>query len=668
MLIIIKSLCMNTYTGIILAFLCLSTQILYSQATEPVLFAIEGEPVTLSEFVFIYSKTNQDKADFSEQSIREYLDLYTKFKLKVRRARDMQLDTAEALQRELEGYRRQLANSYLIDKEVTERLVEETHRHMQQDVDISHIFISCPSSASPADTLEAFKRVSAWMNMLRSGTPFEQLASDSSQDQSARENKGHLGYVTAMLPGGYYALEKAAYSSKPGTLSGPIRSANGYHILRVNGFRPARGEMEVAHLLLRSSTDPLEHQRIKARADSLYMALTTGQTSWEAACTLFSDDKATSEKGGYLGVFGINRYQRSFEDAAFTLDQDGAISPPVATGVGWHLIRRIASRPIPPMDQMRRPLTERIKRDPRNEIARRGMIDRIKRENNYTDYPEVLATWRARQIDTVFLTYRWKSDPNPPQDVLASMGPKTVYTVGDFEAYCARSGRERMRGSGYPLNDVISQLYQQFTDDVVMQFEESQLDQKYPEFKSLIREYEEGILLFDATKQLVWDRANADTIGLQQHFDANLKGTYMWGERAETTLYNMNTSDPKTIDAVRKMALTKPVEEVRKKFKKKLVDITTVSGLSEKGKNKALGDLWSAGAMTEVRIDAASQTASFLKIEKLVPPAPKALHEARGYAVADYQDHLEKQWVEELRKSYNVVINEAVLKSLIKQP
>jgi peptidyl-prolyl cis-trans isomerase SurA len=651
-----------------LAFFCLLTQILHSQSTEPVLFTIEGEPVTASEFVFIYSKTNQDKADFSEQSLREYLDLYTKFKLKVKRARDMQLDTAEALQRELEGYRRQLANSYLIDKEVTERLVEETHRHMQQDVDISHIFLACPSSASPADTLAAFARVSAWINMLRSGTPFEQLASDSSQDQTARDNKGHLGYVTAMLPSGYYTLEKVAYNSKPGTLSGPIRSANGYHILRVNGFRPARGEMEVAHLLLRSSPDPLEQQQTKARVDSLYMVLTTGQTSWEAACARFSDDKATSDKGGYLGVFGINRYQRSFEDAAFALDHDGAISPPVETGAGWHLIRRIASRPVPPIDQMRRPLTERIKRDPRNDIAKRGMIDRIKRENNYTEYPAALVTWRARQIDTVFLTYRWKPDPTPSPDMLASLGTKMVYTIGDFEAYCARSGRERMRGSGYPLNDVISQLYQQYTDDVVMQFEESQLEQKYPEFKSLIREYEEGILLFDATKQLVWDRANADTIGLQQHFDANLKGTYMWGERAETTLYNLNTADPKTIDAVRKLALTRSAEEVRKKFKKKLVDITTVSGLSEKGKNKALGDLWSSGAMTDVRIDAASQTASFIKIERLVPPMPKALHEARGYAVADYQDQLEKQWVEELRKRYNVVVNEAVFKSLVKQP
>lgn len=650
-----------------LAFLCLSIRMLYGQSTDPVLFTIEGEPVTASEFTFIYSKTNQDKADFSESSIREYLDLYTKFKLKVKRARDMQLDTAEALQRELEGYRRQLANSYLIDKEVTERLVEETYRHMQQDVDISHLFLACPSSASPADTLAAYKRVTEWMNMLRSGISFEQLASDSSQDQSARENKGHLGYVTAMLPSGYYTLEKAAYNSKPGVVSGPIRSANGYHILRVNGYRPARGEMEVAHLLLRSSQDPIENQRIKARVDSIYLALTTGQTSWEAACVRFSDDKATSEKGGYLGVFGINRYQRSFEDAAFALDQDGAISPPVETGVGWHLIRRIAIRPVPPMDQMRRPLVERIKRDPRNDIAKRGMIDRIKRENEYKEFPSTLEGWSARQVDSIFLTYRWKPDPDPSQDVLVSIGASSKYTIGDFEAYCARSGRERMRGSGYPLNDVISQLYQNYTDDVVMQFEESQLDQKYPEFKSLMREYEEGILLFDATKQLVWDRANADTVGLQQHFDANLKGAYMWGERAETTLYNINTADPKIIDAVRKMALTKPAEEVRKKFKKKMVDVTTISGLSEKGKNKALGDLWAAGAMTDIRIDAASQTASFTKIEKLIPPTPKALHEARGYAVADYQDFLEKQWVETLRKSYKVVVDESVLKSLVKQ-
>ena len=93
-----------------------------AQTEDPILFSVGGKNINLSEFKYIYQKTNGDKADFSRQSLEEYLDLYVKFKRKVSRARDMKLDTITALQQELGGYRQQLANSYLVDKEVSDRL------------------------------------------------------------------------------------------------------------------------------------------------------------------------------------------------------------------------------------------------------------------------------------------------------------------------------------------------------------------------------------------------------------------------------------------------------------------------------------------------------------------------------------------------------------------
>lgn len=639
---------------------------LHAQTNDPVLFTVDNEPVRVSEFSYIYSKTNQDKADFSEASLREYLDLYTKFKLKVHRARDMQLDTVEALRKELEGYRRQLANSYLVDKEVTEKLVEEAYRNMQQDVDISHLFVACPANAPAADTLRAYKRILQWQNLLNSGTPFDKLAVDSSEDQSAKENRGGLGFVTAMLPNGYYALEHAAYNGKPGQVLGPLRSNNGYHLLRVNAFRPARGEVEVAQILFRKTQDEAENAATKARADSIYNGLMNKRITWEDACARFSADKTTAGKSGYLGFFGINRYQKSFEDAAFGLQTDGEISRPVETSIGYHIIRRLSRRPVQSLDVLRRPLTDRVKRDQRSELAKKTMIDRIKRENNFKTFPETLNRWAAQQVDTVFLTYRWKPNPALPKDVLMQLGPEHPYTVADFEDFCARASRERMQGSGTPLREVIDRLYANWTDDVAMQFEESQLDKKYPEFKSLMREYEEGILLFDATKQLVWDRANADTVGLQQFFDTQLQGKYLWGERARTSLYTLKTDDPKTIEAVRKTAATKSAADVAKKHNKKTETLTVLEKKYEKGKNKDIGDLWSAGAMTATKTDSTTHTAVFYKIEEIMPPSPKALSECRGYVVADYQDYLEKQWVEELRRLYPVKVDEAVLKSLIK--
>jgi len=651
----------------ILACLPVFSVALMAQTNDPVLFSVDDVPVRVSEFSYIYSKTNQDKADYSEASLREYLDLYIKFKLKVTRARDMQLDTVDALRKELEGYRRQLANSYLVDKEVTEKLVEEAYRNMQQDVEVSHIFINCPMNANAADTLRAYRRITNWQNLLQKGASFEQLAADSSEDQSAKENRGNLGYLTAMLPNGYYALEKAVYNGKPGSVLGPIRSNNGYHLARVGAFRPARGEVEVAQILFRKGKDEAANAHIKARADSVYAALTAGKSTWDESCSRFSDDKTTSTKGGYLGFFGINRYQRNFEDAAFGLVKDGDVSMPIETSIGWHIIKRISRRPIQSLDIMRRPLSERIKRDARSELAKQSMIQRIKKESLFKDFPAVLDRWAAKQVDTIFLTYRWKPDPAQPKDVMMQFGPDHPYTTADFESFCASASRERMRGSGTPMREVIDQLYNSWTDDVAMQFEESQLDKKYPEFKSLMREYEEGILLFDATKQLVWDKANADTLGLQAFYDTQLQGKYMWGERARTSLYTLKTIDPKTVEAVRKMAQTKPAAEVLEKFNKKEETLTVLEKRYEKGKNKDLGDLWSAGAMTDSKIDQGTKTAVFYKIEAIEPPTQKALSESRGYAVADYQDYLEKQWVDELRKLYPVKVDEAVFKGLVKK-
>jgi peptidyl-prolyl cis-trans isomerase SurA len=645
----------------------LSFSLMATAQNDPVLFTVKGNPVTVSEFKYIYSKTNQDKADYSEKSLREYLDLYTNFKLKVQKARDMELDTIASLKSELDGYKKQLAKSYLEDKEVTERLIREVYERMQQDVDISHILVSCERNRPAADTLKAYTRASNWLKMIRKGADFNKIARDSSEDKSVKENDGNLGFITAMLPDGYYELEQAIYAAKPGDIIGPVRSNSGYHLIRVNAFRPARGEMEVAQILVRKSDDVEKNKVQKMRIDSAYNALLAGE-NWDKVCMTYSEDKVSSGKGGYIGFFGINRYQRSFEDAAFALAKDGDYSKPVETTLGWHIIMRKSHRPVASFDALKRSLSERVKRDSRSELVKQTMISRIKKEGNYQEYPQVFEKWAAAQVDSIFHTYKWKPDPAMPKDVLFRYGTDNVFTVADFEDYCQRNGRDRMRGMGYPVRETINKLYKAWGDDTALAFEESQLEKKYPEFKSLMREYEEGILLFEALKQNVWDKANTDTVGLQQYFDRELKNKYMWDQRARVTFYTLKTDDPKVAAKVREMAAKKPAADVVKKFNKKgKPEVLSVMEKSyEKGKYKELGNLWSAGAMTDLKTDAGTKTASFLKIEEIMPPSPKTLSEARGYAVADYQDYLEKKWIQDLRKEYPVVINEQALKTLIK--
>ncbi|MCB9317050.1 MAG: peptidylprolyl isomerase [Lewinellaceae bacterium] len=632
---------------------------------DPVLFSVKGNPVHVSEFQHIYTKTNQQNADFSEASLKEYLDLYIKFKLKVQKARDMQLDTVPAFQSELDGYRRQLAASYLVDKEVTDKLVREVYEHMKQDVDISHIFVAVDINAPAADSMAAYNRAMRLLKQVQNGASFEQVARDSSDDKSAKTNGGNLGFVTAMLPNGYYNLEKAIYNAKAGALLGPIRTNAGYHVVKVNSFRPARGEVEVAQILIRAGDNEEDNVRKRMQADSVYAQLQRGK-GWDEICSRVSEDKMSAEKGGYIGFFGINRYQKSFEDAAFALENDGDISKPVSTTIGWHIIKRISKRGLGSFEELRRPFSELVKRDSRSEIATKSMIERIQKEGNFKEYPENLAKWTAGQTDSVFLTFKWKPNPQKPQTPLMQFGSNKTYTVADFEEYCARAARERMRGMGTPMDEVVRKLHQGWVEEVSLEFEESQLDKKYPEFHSQMREYEEGMLLFDAAKQEVWDRANADSTGLEAYFEKNLKNKYMWDERARVSMYTLKSDDPQLLLKVRDYAAKKSSKEVLEKFNKKEEVLVRLEKTYEKGKRQELNDIWKSGSMTSAKADAGTQTASFMKIEAIIPPTPKALEEARGYAVADYQEYLEKQWVERLRAEYPVEVNEAAFKALIR--
>jgi peptidyl-prolyl cis-trans isomerase SurA len=374
----------------------------------------------------------------------------------------------------------------------------------------------------------------------------------------------------------------------------------------------------------------------------------------------------TAPKGGYIGFFGINRYQKNFEEAAFALKNDGEYTAPVETTIGWHIVKRISARPVAAFETMKRGLSDRVKRDGRSEVAKQSIISRIQREGKFQEFAAPLTAWGQLQLDSVFHTFKWKPDPAKPQTPLFAFGPQN-YTLAEFEEYCSRASRDRMRGKGYPVDETIARLYKAWKDETTLRYEESQLDQKYPEFKSLMREYEGGMLLFEAAKVEVWDRANTDSVGLEQFFNANLKTKYLWDERAKVFIYTLKSDDPKLLKKVLDLAAKKPTAEVLKKINKKGEVLTVLERSYEKGKNKDLDGLWRAGAISAAKTDAGTKTASFTKVESIEPPKPKALSEARGYAVAEYQDFLEKRWIEQLRQEYPVTINREVFERLIKK-
>ena len=634
-----------------------------NKEADPVLFTVSGKPVHVSEFKYIYSKTNGEKADFSENSLREYLDLYTKFKLKVQKARDMQIDTIPRLNKELQGYRKQLADSYLINKEVTEKLVREAYDRKLYDVDFSHILFQLNANAGPKDTMVAYKFAMEAKQRVQKGEDFAKVASDLSDDPSAENNGGRIGYLTVLYPDGFYPLETAAYSLEPGQISDPVRTKMGYHLVKVNDKRPARGEMEASHILIRADEDNAEEG--KRRIDSIYQALQSG-ADFATLAKSISEDLRSKPNGGYLGFFGIGQYETAFEDAAFGIHADNQYSQPFQSSLGWHVIKRISHRGIQPYNVEKRRLEANIKNDGRFENAKEEVLEQIKTDGQFKDYPQNLDRF-IQVLNDTFLTFRWKPPQGHINELLFELTDQQV-KVSDFVQFLRNASRKRMtyaRSGDVPY--VAKRLYGEFVSEQCFQYEESRLEEKYPDFKALMREYEEGILLFEVTKMLVWDKASEDTVGLKKFFET-IPGKYRWNERADVTVYKLDGESEARINELEAFARNNPVNAVISKFNagKEILQVEEVK--MEKGKNLELKKMdWRAGSLSNVRNNPRGKYLEFMKIEKIIPARDKTLEEAKGYVIADYQDYLEKKWIEELNAKYKIKVNNKVFEKLIKK-
>ncbi len=650
---------MNYYSPILFVFLFLSAFCVQAQ-DDPVLFTVEGDEVTVSEFRYIYEKNNGDKADYGRESLEEYLELYKRFKLKVQRAKTMGLDTITALQDELEGYRKQLANSYLTDKEVSGRLMEEAAERMLTDVSVSHIFIPNPKKGMKDDG-SAKNTIDQIYIKLQQGKFFEDVALKESKDEASAGKGGKLGYYTAPLPSGFYNFENAMYTTEVGTFSKPIETKMGWHILKVNDKRPSKGEREIAHLLIRKKVKGEAVTNALTVIDSLYNLLANG-ADFDELTKANSQDQNTASKEGYLGFVKINQFEKAFEEAVFGLENDGDISSPVESKIGYHIVKRISAVDYSDKEKNKRRVKSKLSKDDRLEIAKKSLIEKIKEEAGLTEDAAVYAAF-VRSLTPEFYSYKWQL-PDVAEKTLLSFNNGMTYTNKDFALFCKKNTRARLKYNKDEDVSVAAQdLYNSYLDEVTIKFEEANLEKKYPDFKALMREYEEGILLFEATKQEVWDKATEDTIGLQNFYASN-KENYRWDERAELTSYSIANRDAKTMAKLKKCLAKGDTEKLLSKFNTEAAAITTESKIIEKS---ALGGMdWKKGALSAWD-ESDRNVTKVNQITRIIPSSLKSFDEARGYIIADYQDFLEKEWVASLKESYKLQLNEDVFSSLIRK-
>ncbi|NNC86000.1 MAG: peptidylprolyl isomerase [Bacteroidia bacterium] len=623
------------------------------------LLTIAGQEISKSEFLRVYQKNNTKELSFDDKSVREYLDLYINYKLKVKQAEDEKMDTIPAFQKELAGYRKQLARPYMNDQDVTDALIKEAYERLKTDIRASHVLIRVAENAPPKDSLTAYNRALDARNRILKGDEFSSVAQQLSDDKSAANNGGDLGYFTALMM--VYPFESAVYNTNAGDVTMPVRTRFGYHVIKVFDKRAAMGELKVAHIMVKTQGSTSDDDEIavnaKKKIGEIYGLLKNGQPFSEVAKT-HSEDQGTSKSGGVIPPFGTGKMVADFERAAYNLKNAGDFSEPVKTSFGWHIISLIERKSLVPFEEKERELKNLVSRDSRADASKKAKIKQIKKEYSYNLNRKALEQIFSK-LDSSLTTGQWDTKKaeglNKP---LFNIGTDK-FSQTDFVEYLGTNQSRKLK-TGYM--ELAANYFQFFVDEKCLAYEEKQLETKYPEFRTLMQEYRDGILLFDLTDKKVWSKAVNDSAGLATFYDEN-KDQYMWNNRVEAEIYTCKDAD--MAQKVRKLIKKgmKPNEITKEVNEDSQLNCSVMKGKYSKGDNELIDSKpWTVGVSEDIKKESAIVIINY---KELIPSQRKTLKEAKGIVTSDYQNYLEEKWIGDLRGKYDVKVNEDVLSSII---
>jgi peptidyl-prolyl cis-trans isomerase SurA len=727
---------MKHHQFLILLLLVVSSCVIQKNAAieDAILFSVDEKPTIADEFIYVYEKNNfNNDSLYYEDDVDEYFDLFVNFKLKVEAAKAAGIDTSRAFLDEFKTYKEQLIKPYLSATKEQERLVEEAYEHMKYEIDASHILISMDENANPEDTMAAYQKITEIYEKAIAGEDFGTLAATYSQDPSAKSNQGRLGYFTAFQM--VFAFEEAAYTTPVDSVSDILRSRFGYHILKVHDKKPYSGKVKVSHIMLTDQNGTVDENILKNKIFEIHDQL-VGGTDWNELCRKFSEDQRTKNNGGTLPFIGLRQINdEAFESVAFNLQNPGEISDPVRSRFGWHIIKLEEKQGLQPFEELKEELEQKVSQDDRSRLSKKAVIARLKEQNNFVQLDENRDLFIALS-DSVLLQGKW----NPA--VSDSIGTLAVFSIGNG-SFSVRKCIDGIQPNLRRRTDInpsqyLSELLDTFIEQTLLEHEEKQLIANNRDFRMLLNEYYEGILLFDIMNQKVWGKAVEDTLGLQSYFELH-RDAYTWDTRASAVV--CESSDKQILDKVKNQINDKsyPLTEITIKPEDEVINhseiesliqafqqykpstITVESfgqateilqyfknlgipdssilqamipdeniirlkvnsnskksleylynqestltlrveeGLFEKGDNQAVDSVsWEIG-ISELEKDGNYYLVSIMDV---LAPASKELSEVKGSVISDYQNYLEKTWIQELKRTFKVDINNSTLEQI----
>ena len=624
------------------------------------LFTYGNAAVDKGEFIRAYNK-NKTPVEDKEKALREYLELYIKFKLKVKAAMELQLDTLPQLQYDAQSFRSQIEDSYLNNEKAVNDLLNEAFSRSQNDLHVLHFFVPVNANATADDSLKAFKSINTFYSGLAAGkTDYDNLNSAA----LIKIKQSDLGFVTVFaLP---YEYENIIYGLKMNETSKPYRAKNGWHIFKLVDERKAVGKWKVAQILLSIPPDATAEAKkgYEKKADSIYQLLQKGEDFGKVA-RWFSDDKVTYGGNGELAEFGSGKFESSFENEVFKLTKDKEISKPFLTAYGYHIVKRLSQSPVPTDKNdaaYQFELKQKIQQDSRITYAKDLFVKEIMRQINFKKTAAVTDADLYRYADSVIA----KPNSETGNAAVYPIAAKTLYSYAKTKL----TGKDWLdfvrsfKGNGELYQgESNAALVEKFVTSTVLDYYKKHLEDYNADFRYQMEEFKDGNVLFEIMEKNIWGKASADMKALQKHYDQN-KNKYLWNASADIVIFNC--TGKAFADSTRAAVLNG-------KDWKKIVEDGNNNVLADSGRFElaqlpvTIDPKTPNGYVSQIVINPVDGNISFLKvITQYAANLQRNFDEAKGLVINDYQNILEEKWIAELKNKYPVKINEAVFQTLLK--
>ena len=643
----------KTIINFIFCFLILGSSfslVAQNFSNDSIIFSIDDEPVFKTELLKQYKKNNFSNFQDDTLSIADYTDLYLNFKLKVKAAKDMGLDTMPDFQREFQSYRKQLADKYISNGKVTENMVKETYHRMTNEVNASHILISLKPNATPSDTLKAYNTAIDILKKIENGASFEVLAKQYSNDPSVKNNKGNMGWFKAYKM--VYLFETAAYNLNIDEVSEPVRTQFGYHIIKKNDQRPSRGQMKVAHIMKSFKSQDSTYNAEK-EINTIYQKIKNGE-SFEDLAKQFSDHKASASNGGELSPFSVGQLNSAkFEEVAFNLDNNNIISEPFKTQFGWHIVKYLDEIPVKPLDEIKPQIIQKIKTSNRS----KRLIENIKKDlmTHYevkTNY-EILSTLENRINDSI-LKYKWNYKAlKDDKSIWILKIDDHQFMLDEFLNYIQKQQRILK-----PQDKIgkINMAIDKFTYAKLISIHNQNLEKISPDFANEIKTYYDGLLLFEVMEKTIWKPSQNDSLALLNYYDNHANEF-----KSKTAIDGIlaSSSSKKTIKKIKKEIDKAALEDLKVDYPKAIFKTLNNIKIEDSALPKNI-------KLQTEKPKIYNHNGQFicLIINEIYPSKVLDFNLVKGKVINQLQKQREENWIAELKSKYDVYINKALIQKI----